>query len=125
MADFSAKGLSYRDYSAAVAGIDKIKRVADLPRLLAVFGSSDFLIDKAIKRLRDRWPGMGGGHCISTRVQGLGPDGFGALWEQDSMFEPSALYFLRHCEKASDLGPLLADIPSPKSLRNHLCVIFR
>lgn len=85
-------------------------------RVVVLWGPSDYLIHKGLQALRDRVRKAGRVSVTSVDATELTVGGVGSMTQQRSLFEPSALYVVRRCEKAGQsFGKLLAKCEAPRS----------
>lgn len=116
----------YSDYISALKHIVSAKTVADMPRLVIIHGSSEFLRMRAMTTIKAAWSKLSTAEDASQSMEGssLDPLGFKTLWSQTSLFEPESLYFVRRCDKVSKLGAWLKEIKTSGSIRNRLILEF-
>ena len=116
----------YSDYISALKHIVSAKNAADMPRIIVIHGSSEFLRMRAMTAINAAWSKLNAGENASQSMEGssLDPLGFKTLWSQTSLFEPESLYFVRRCDKVTKLGAWLKEVKTPGSIKNRLVLEF-
>lgn len=119
MAQRSTKRASLKDFLQAVKQVDGAQA---LPTGLSfVFGTSEFLVGEAVRRLRRAACGAA---VTSLEASSIAESSLSSLLGQASLFEPAALYLIRRTESAKALGKVLKSLPKVKDTSNHICFIY-
>jgi DNA polymerase III delta subunit len=116
----------YTGYISALKHIVSAKNPTDMPRIMVIHGSSEFLRIRAMTAIKAAWSKLEGVENASQSMEGLSLDplGFKTLWSQTSLFEPESLYFVRRCDKLSKLGAWMKEVKTPGAIKNRLILEF-
>ncbi|MBF0442812.1 MAG: DNA polymerase III subunit delta [Oligoflexales bacterium] len=113
---------TYKDYIKSLFDINSRDDVTQIPRLVALFGPSDYLMERTIRHLREKWLKKENSSFTAVESSSLADESFNQMWELESIFEPHCLNVIRRCGDSGDLPKLLSLIPGPRSLRNHIVI---
>lgn len=115
---------AYADYIAALKHVVSAPTRDELPRLMVVHGSSEFLRMRAMASIKSAWAKLDSSDVQSLEGSSLDPMGFKTLWSQVSLFEPETLYFIRRCDKVTKLSFWLKEIKAPLHIKNRIVLEF-
>jgi DNA polymerase III delta subunit len=111
---------TYQGFINALKVVVQAKDASEIPRLIVVTGTSDFLHLKACLAIKSAWQKLDIGEAQSVEATELDQAKFQCFWSQVSLFEPEALYILRRAGQVKSLGAWLAAIKSQAAIKSHI-----
>ncbi len=111
---------NYQSFIAALKLVIQAKESAEIPRLIVVTGSSDYLQLKACQAIKSAWQKLDIGEPQSIETAELDQAKFQSYWSLVSLFEPEALYIFRRAGVVRGLAGWLGAIPSSAAIKSHM-----
>jgi DNA polymerase III delta subunit len=111
---------NYQSFIAALKLVVQAKESLEIPRLIVVTGSSDFLQLKACQAIKLAWQKLDIGEPQLMETSECDQTKFQSCWSQVSLFEPEALYLFRRAGSVRGLAAWLAAIASPAAIKSHI-----
>jgi DNA polymerase III delta subunit len=96
----------YREFLDTFSSLMAISKVEELPKIIVIYGSCEYLKSKALSSFRKKWQTYIGHIVDSSSVT---TDKLIALFESTPLFEQRSLGLITKAEKRADLWKLLAD----------------
>jgi DNA polymerase III delta subunit len=125
-----AKKGTYQDYVSAMTTLVQEMKAGHLPSTILVQGTSEFLIGRTLKVLRDYWSGQEGsppkGDWQTIEALEVDENKLAGMSQQSSLFDPASFFLIRRLEQAKSAARWLKTAPiiKPNSGTNHLCFVY-
>lgn len=124
MAGKYSQTATYNQYVASLRPLLLAKSVEDLPKLVAITGSSIYLQQRTCQALISVWKKFDLGDAQSIEASEVNHAEFRSLWSQVSLFEPRSFYVLRRANQNRAISSWLGEIKIPEHVKSNLVLEF-